>query len=276
MIIDGKTIAEGIKKDIKKTIEKLKEKPCLAILLAGEDKASQTFVRIKQRECGYVGIKSTLYKLSENIKEDKIISLIKRLNEDDNIHAIIAQLPLPKHIDQRKILKAISPKKDVDGITPENLGRLFINDEHLVPCTPKGIIKLLENYKIDVRGKDVVIINRSNIVGKPLALMLLHRNATVTVCHSRTKNLKEKTKNADILITATGMAKMIKGDMIKEGAVVIDAGTSYVDDKLCGDVDFDDVKDKASYITPVPGGVGPMTVSMILENTLLCFEGCKK
>ena len=275
VVIDGKRIAKEIREELKKRVEKLKEKnikPTLAIILVGNNPASILYISNKQKAAREVGIECVIHKFSEETEEEEILDSIQRLNEDEKIHGIIVQLPLPKHLNEQIILDSISPEKDVDGLTPFNAGNLSLGNERIAPCTPKGIIKLLEKMKIEVEGKNVVIVNNSNVVGKPLALMLTNRFATVTLCHVKTKDLKEHTKKADILITATGVPCLIKADMVKEGAVVIDAGIKYSEKRIEGDVDFENVKKKASYITPVPGGVGPMTVAMVLENTLILAE----
>jgi len=278
VIIDGKKMSEEIMEVLKSRVLKLKKKsiiPTLAIVMVGDNASSKIYIRNKQNACKEVGISSNLYEFPENMKEEKLISLIQQLNNDKKIHGIIVQLPLPKHIEEKKILSLISPEKDVDGLSPVNIGNLLIGNERIAPCTPKGIIKMLEKMKIPVEKKNVVIINNSNVVGKPLAMMLTNRFATVTLCHVKTKYLKEHTKKAEILITATGVSGLIKKDMVKEGTVIIDAGIAYKDGKVYGDVDFENVKDIASYITPVPGGVGPMTVVMVLENTLILAENKK-
>jgi len=274
-IIDGKKIAEEIKQDLKKRVEIFKKKriePKLAIILIGERSDCEIYAKSKQKACEDIGIKSDLHVLPENIKEDKLIDTIDALNDDDSIHGIIVEMPLPKNLNQKTILREISPMKDVDGLNPITIGNILIGNEFLVPATPKGILRLLEEMKIPIEGKEIVIVNNSNVVGKPLALLLTNRFATVTICHVKTKDLKEHTSKADILITAVGSPNLIKKDMVKKNAVVIDAGIKRVDDKIIGDVDFEKVKDIASYITPVPGGVGPMTVAMILENTLIAAE----
>jgi methylenetetrahydrofolate dehydrogenase (NADP+)/methenyltetrahydrofolate cyclohydrolase len=274
-IIDGKKIAEEIKQDLKKRVEIFKKKriePKLAIILIGERSDCEIYAKSKQKACEDIGIKSDLHVLPENIKEDKLIDTIDALNDDDSIHGIIVEMPLPKNLNQKTILREISPMKDVDGLNPITIGNISIGNEFLVPATPKGILRLLEEMNIPIEGKEIVIVNNSNVVGKPLALLLTNRFATVTICHVKTKDLKEHTSKADILITAVGKPNLIKVDMVKKNAVVIDAGIKKVDDKILGDVDFEKVKDIASYITPVPGGVGPMTVAMILENTLIAAE----
>lgn len=268
VVIDGKAVAEKIRAGIKAEVAKLKKKPGLAAVLVGDNPASKVYVGIKRKTCDEAGIYSELYKLPESTTEKELLQLIAKLNENRKIHAILVQMPLPRHISEEKILAAIALEKDVDGFSPENTGKLVSGKEAAVPCTPKGVIRLLEEYKIEIAGKNAVVIGRSNIVGKPVALMLLNRNATVTACHSKTKNLKDYTKNADILVVAAGKPKLVTAEMVKEGAVVIDVGINRVDGKLVGDVDFEPVSRKAGYITPVPKGVGPMTVAMLIENTL--------
>ena len=278
MIIDGKKLANEIKQSLRKRVENLKKKsiiPKLAIILVGEDPASKIYINMKMVSGEEVGIKTELHKFPENFKEKELIKLIKELNKNKKIHAILVQLPLPKHINENRVIETISPEKDVDGLTSINMSRLLNNEEFLVPCTPKGIIKMLDYHKIDLIAKNAVVVGRSRIVGKPMALMLLNRNATVTVCHSRTKYLKEHTKKSDLLVVAVGKPKLITKDMVKEGVVVVDVGINRVEGKVCGDVDFENVKDVASYITPVPGGVGPMTVAMVLENTIIAAESQK-
>jgi len=278
VIIDGKKIANEIIEGLRSRVQRLKKKninPTLAIILVGNRLDSKLYVTNKQKASELIGINSILYEFSENMKEDKLISLIKKLNEDKNIHGIIVELPLPKFMNEKKILKTISPERDVDGLNPVNMGNLLIGNETIAPCTPKGIIRMLEKMKIKLEKSNVVIINNSNVVGKPLAMMLTNRFATVTICHVKTKYLSQFTKKAEILITATGVPKLIKKDMVKEGVVIIDGGISFQQNKVVGDVDFDNVKELTSYITPVPGGVGPMTVAMILENTLILAESQK-
>jgi len=275
VVIDGKKMAKEIIEGLKPRIQRLKKKniiPTLAIVLLGDNPASKVYIRNKQRACEEIGMHSVLYEFPEGMKEEKLINLIKKLNKDKKIHGIIVQLPLPKYIDEKRILNTISPEKDVDGLHPFNIGNLLLGNEFIAPCTPKGIIRMLERMKIKIEKKNVVIVNNSNVVGKPLAAMLTNRFATVTLCHVKTKYLREHTKKADILITATGVPKLIKKGMVKEKAVVIDGGIKYVQEKIFGDVDFDIIKDIASYITPVPGGVGPMTVAMVLENTVILAE----
>ncbi|MGH7790726.1 MAG: bifunctional methylenetetrahydrofolate dehydrogenase/methenyltetrahydrofolate cyclohydrolase FolD [Thermodesulfobacteriota bacterium] len=271
-IIDGKEVAQHIRKEVSEEVRKLKEEtgivPGLAAVLVGSNPASEIYVRNKRKACGEAGIYSEEYKLPEETTESDLLSLIKELNEDKKIHGILVQLPLPKHINEAKILRAVSPLKDIDGFHPENVGYLVEGNPRFIPCTPHGIIRLLDYYKIEMQGKEAVVVGRSNIVGKPVSLLLLHRHATVTICHSRTKPLEDVTRRADILVAAIGRANFITGDMVKEGVVVIDVGINRnPDGKLTGDVDFEQVKEKASYITPVPGGVGPMTIAMLLWNT---------
>jgi len=275
VIIDGKKIAEEIKEELKVKVKRLKNqgiRPTLAIVMVGQRNDSKIFTRNKLKACEEVGIKTNLYEYPENMKEEKLIDLILNLNKDKKIHGIIVQLPLPNHIDEKKILNIISPDNDVDGLNPVNVGNLLVGNESIAPCTPKGIIRMLEKMKIPVVGKEVVIVNNSNVVGKPLAMMLTNRFATVTICHIKTKYLSKNTKKAEILITAVGKPNFIIKEMVKEKAVVIDVGISYHQGKICGDVDFENVKDLVSYITPVPGGVGPMTVAMVLENTIVLAE----
>lgn len=267
-IIDGRQIAEDIQAEIAKEIDSVQIKPKLVVISVGDDFASRVYIKQKEAACKKVGIEFEKHNLPNDTKEDEIILLIKKLNKDKDVHGIIVQLPLPKHIDANKIIDTIAPEKDVDGFHAVNIGSIQIGNENLVPCTPLGIMIMLEKEGIEVEGKNVVIVNNSNIVGKPLAMLLINRFATVTVCHIKTKNLKEHTEKADILITATGVPNLIKEDMVKTGAVVIDAGIARDGSKIRGDVDFEKVKNKASYITPVPGGVGPMTVAMILKNTV--------
>ncbi len=275
MIIDGKKIAEKIRQELKERVEKLKKQgiePALAIVLVGERPDCKIYVKSKQKVCDAIGMKSKLYTFPEDVKQDKLIDFIEDLNHDDSVHGIIVEMPLPNHLNEKLVLRTISPMKDVDGLNPITIGNILIGNEFLAPATPRGIIRILEKINIPVEGKEVVIVNNSNVVGKPLALMLTNRFATITVCHVKTKDLKAHTLNADILITAVGLPNLIKKDMVKKDAVVIDAGIKRVDDNIVGDVDFENVKDVASYITPVPGGVGPMTVTMVLENTLIAAE----
>jgi len=274
-IIDGKKISKEIREDLKKRVKALKQngvEPRLDIVLVGENPASGVYVRMKRKACEEVGIISKLHRLNEKTEEEELLSLIEKLNKDKKVKGILVQLPLPDHMDERKVLDTISPFKDVDGLTQHSLGKLLSGHEIFEPCTPKGIIKMLQHEGIEISGKDAVVVGRSNIVGKPVSLMLMKKNATVTTCHSRTVDLPEKTRKADILVVAIGRPKFITKDMVKEGAVVIDVGMNRVEGKLCGDVDFEEVKDVASRITPVPRGVGPMTVTMVLENTIIASE----
>lgn len=275
-LIDGKKIAAQIKEEVKGEVEELLaqgRKICLAVVQVGEDPASSVYVRNKQRACEYVGIKSVLKKLPDETKEEELLAVIKDMNQDDGIQGILVQLPLPAHIEEDKVIRAISPEKDVDGFHPENVGRLCIGEKGFLPCTPAGVIKLLKYSGIEIEGKECVVVGRSNIVGKPMSLLLLRENGTVTVVHSRTKNLQEITKRADILIVAMGKPMFITADYVKEGAAVIDVGIHRKEDgHLCGDVDFESVKETAAYITPVPGGVGPMTIAMLMRNCVLAAE----
>lgn len=271
-ILDGNLLKIKVLDDIKEKIKSNDLKLCLAIILIGNDPASEIYVKNKEKACIYTGIMCKKYLLNEDISEDEVLLLIDKLNKDDSITGIILQSPVPNHIDFDKCSSAILPYKDVDGFTRDNIYNLYLNKDGLIPCTVKGIIRILDEYKISINGAHAVIVGRGNIVGKPLSLALLNRNATVTVCHSKTKNLKDICKSADILISAVGKANLITGDMVKDGAVVIDVGISRVNDKIVGDVNFAEVKDKCSYITPVPGGVGPMTVAMIMENLIIANE----
>lgn len=272
-ILDGKKLSIKILDGLANNLSKLDAKPHLVVILVGEDPASELYVGMKKKMAEKLGIKSTVLKYPQSTEEKTILDKIEELNNDNSVHAILVQLPLPKQISERNIIQAISPKKDADGITPENIGRISIGVEpYAYPCTPKGILKILDEYNIDLDGKHFVMVGRSNIVGKPLAQMALNRNATVTICHSHTKNLSEITKTADILVSAVGKSKIIKKEMIKSGSVIIDVGTSKIDGKTCGDVDFGNVNEWVSYITPVPGGVGPMTIASLMENTYELFK----
>ncbi len=276
LLIDGKKISTEIKDELKVTVEELKKQgitTCLAVIQVGDDPASSIYVRNKKRACAYVGIESLSYELPEETTEEELVKLVKELNENDKVHGILVQLPLPKHINADTIIRTISPDKDVDGFHPESVGRLCIGEPGFVSCTPAGIIQLLKRSGIEIEGKECVVVGRSNIVGKPMSILLLRENGTVTITHSRTKDLKEVTGRADILVVAIGKPKFITADYVKEGAVVIDVGMHRNEEnKLCGDVDFDDVKDKVAAITPVPGGVGPMTIAMLMYN---CVEAAK-
>lgn len=273
VLIDGKLVSETTRENIKNEVAKFKDEfnitPGLAVIVVGNDPASAVYVRNKHKACVAVGIKSYQIEFPETITEQELIKKIVELNDDPSVSGILVQLPLPTHISEIAVTKAISPEKDVDAFHSENVGKIMIGKYDFLPCTPAGIIRLLDYYNITVEGKSCVVIGRSNIVGKPMALLLLERNGTVTVCHSRTKNLAEITKAADIIVVAIGKPKFLSADMIKPGAVVIDVGINRGEDgKLVGDVDFASVSELASYITPVPGGVGPMTITMLLENTL--------
>lgn len=278
-LIKGLEIAKKKRGELKEQTAQLKEQgvtPGLAVILVGEDPASHSYVKGKQKGCEEVGIYSELIKLDATITEERLLQEIDRLNEDDNIHGILVQLPLPKHINEDAVIERISPEKDVDGFHPISVGKMMIGQDTFLPCTPHGIIEMVKEKNIDMRGKHVVVIGRSNIVGKPVGQLFLNEDATVTYCHSKTANLKEITKQADILVAAVGRAKMVTADYVKDGAVVIDVGVNRLDTgKLCGDVDFDEVQNIASYITPVPGGVGPMTITMLLHNTVLSAERAK-
>ena len=272
-IIDGKVVSAKIKDELKENICAFKEKYgkdiTLAVVLIGEDPASQVYVRNKIKACEYVGIKSESYVLPADTTQKQAEDLIKELSNNDNVTGILVQLPVPKHLDEDKLLKLIPAKKDVDGFSDENIGKLLQNKDTVISCTPYGVMELLKHEDISLKGKNAVIIGRSNIVGKPMACLLLNADATVSVCHSKTKDLKSYTKNADVLIVAIGRPEFVTGDMIKEGAVVIDVGINRVDGVLKGDVEFESAKQVAGYITPVPGGVGPMTIAMLMKNTYL-------
>jgi methylenetetrahydrofolate dehydrogenase (NADP+)/methenyltetrahydrofolate cyclohydrolase len=271
-VIDGKTIANSIKIELKKEISELKAKgmiPGLAVIIVGSNPASVIYVRNKKKAAEDLGIYSEIFKLEEGVEEAEILELIDRLNKDDKIHGILVQLPLPKHINEGKIIQAISPQKDIDCFHPENVGKVMTGDAVVYPCTSAGIIELLKRSKIEISGRDCVVIGRSNIVGKPTAIMLLQNNATVTICHSRTRDLKKHCLEADIIVAAVGKPDLVTADMVKPGAVVIDVGMNRDSSgKLTGDVDFKNIKEKASAITPVPGGVGPMTIAMLMKNTI--------
>lgn len=275
-VIDGRKIAQGIEAKVKKEVEDfIKDrgvKPALATILVGEHPPSKLYVKLKHWACKRVGILSEDHKFPQETKQEEIIKLIETLNRRKEIHGILVQLPLPKHIDERDVMTRISPEKDVDGFNPLNMGKMFIGREGFVPCTPKGIIRALEEFNIDPQGMEVVVVGHSNVVGKPAAVMLLNRNATVKVCHVFTNDLKSHTKDADILIVATGVRGLIKADMVKEGAIVFDVGITWQDERVYGDVDFDDVLPKVKLISPVPGGVGPMTIAILMEHTLLAAK----
>jgi methylenetetrahydrofolate dehydrogenase (NADP+)/methenyltetrahydrofolate cyclohydrolase len=271
-IIYGKTISDSIRQELIHEIESLKAKgitPGLVVILVGEDPASQAYVRNKARACEQLGYYSEVVRMPAETTQDELLALIERYNTQENIHGILVQLPLPKHIEEKAIINAIAVEKDVDGFHPESVGNLMIGDDALLPCTPAGIIELLKRTGNHPAGKHAVVIGRSNIVGKPVAMLLLRENATVTICHSRTQNIEEMARQADILVVAVGIPKLVKKDWVKPGAVVIDVGINRLPDgKLCGDVDYDDVLDTAGWVTPVPGGVGPMTITMLMANTL--------
>lgn len=274
--IDGKEVSASVRNEITEKVKELKAKgvtPGLAVIIVGNDPASRVYVNNKKKGCEQTGMNSFEYALPEETTTEELISLIEKLNGENDVHGILCQLPVPKHIDEEKVLNAISPDKDVDAFHPVNCGKVMTGDYTFAPCTPAGMVEMLKYYNIPVSGKHCVIIGRSNIVGKPMAMLMLKENATVTVCHSRTENLKEITKQADILVAAVGRPKFVTADMVKEGAVVLDVGINRMEDgKLCGDVDFEGVCEKTSYITPVPGGVGPMTITMLLKNTLAAAE----
>lgn len=277
MNIDGKSISAKRKDELKLKIDKIKEAgkriPKLTVILVGDNQASQTYVRNKERGCTYVGMLSDVIRLDKDISEEELIHIIEKLNHDDTVDGILVQLPLPSHIQEDKILDLIDPSKDVDGFHPSNVAKLFLGQDGLVPCTPKGMMVLLDEINYDLTGKEVVVVGRSHIVGKPVSLLCLQRNATVTIAHSRTKDLQKVCQRADVLIAAIGKAKFFNRDYVKQGVVVLDVGINRDENnKLCGDVDYEDVKDIAAYITPVPGGVGPMTIAMLLENTLQAYE----
>ena len=269
--LDGKMVSAKVRGSILEEVNKLKEqgvRPGLAVIIVGEDPASQVYVRNKERACEECGFYSEKYALPEETTQEQLLELIEELNHNPRIDGILCQLPVPKHIDDQAIIDAISPEKDVDAFHPVNVGKIMVGNFDFLPCTPAGVMQLLEEYGIDPQGKNCVVIGRSNIVGKPMSMLLLHKHGTVTICHSRTKNLKEVCAQADILVAAVGKADFVTADMVKEGATVIDVGMNRKDGKLCGDVCFDEVNEKAAYLTPVPGGVGPMTITMLMKNTL--------
>ncbi len=274
-IIDGRKLSKSIREDIKAEVEKLSEigkTPTLAVILIGEDEASKIYVSNKEKACKEVGMASQTYHLPKEVNEEDVVGLIDELNKSEKVNGILVQVPIPKHLDEAFILKHISKDKDVDGFLESSVGKLYLNEEGFLPCTANGIIELIKSTGEDISGKHAVVVGRSNIVGKPVSLLLLRENATVTVCHSRTKNIGEMTKQADIVVVAVGVKHFLTADMVKEGAIVIDVGMDRVDGKLYGDVDFDNVEKKASFITPVPGGVGPMTITMLLKNTLFAAK----
>ncbi len=271
-ILDGKLLAQKVKNQLKAEVEEMKQQginPGLAVILVGENPASQIYVRLKRQDCEQLGIHSEQYTLPEETTEQQLLDLIDKLNNDSNIHGILVQLPVPKHINETNIINAISPSKDVDAFHPENVGKIMTGDYQFLPCTPAGVMDLIDETGIDLTGKNCVVVGRSNIVGKPQAMLLLHRNATVTICHSKTVNLNEICSRADVLVVAVGRANLIGKDAVKEGAIVIDVGMNKLSDgTLCGDVNYAEVEPIASYITPVPGGVGPMTRATLMRNTV--------
>ena len=272
-LINGKEVSASVKQRVKKETEEFIAKtgktPGLAVIIVGDDPASRVYVNSKKKACGEVGFKSFEYALPAETTQEELLKLVEKLNNDDNVDGILCQLPLPKHIDENAVINSIKYEKDVDAFHPFNVGKIMIGEYAFLPCTPAGIMELIDSTGTDITGKNCVVIGRSNIVGKPMAMLLLHRNGTVTICHSKTKDLAEKCRNADILVAAVGKANFVTEDMVKEGAVVIDVGMNRLENgKLCGDVDFAAVEEKASYITPVPGGVGPMTIAMLMQNTI--------
>lgn len=276
-LISGKEVSTSIRAKIKEEAQKLRDdygiQPGLAVILVGNDPASQIYVRNKQKACEEVGFHAFEYRLNENSTQEQLLDLIGVLNKDNKVHGILVQLPLPDHIDPQTVINTISPEKDVDAFHPINVGKIMLGDYEFLPCTPAGVMELIDSTGVEISGKNCVVVGRSNIVGKPMAMLLLHRNATVTICHSRTKNLAEVCAGADILVSAVGKAHFITADMVKEGAMVIDVGMNHDENgKLCGDVEFSTVEPRASYITPVPGGVGPMTITMLMKNTLRAAE----
>lgn len=271
-LISGKEVSEAVKLRVADEVKELKAQgiePCLAVILVGDDPASRVYVNNKKKACEFCGIRSLEYVLPADTKEEELIELVEKLNNDKSVNGILCQLPLPKHLDEKKVLNLIKPEKDVDAFHPENVGHIMIGDFNFLPCTPAGIMEMFRYENISLDGKNCVVIGRSNIVGKPMAMLMLKENATVTICHSRTKNLKEIVAGADVVVAAVGRPNFVTADMVKDGAVIIDVGINRIDDgKLCGDVDFEACKEKASYITPVPGGVGPMTIATLMQNTI--------
>lgn len=276
-IIDGKLQAAIVRQSVADEIKENGIKAGLAVVIVGNNPASRIYVNNKKKACADCGIESFEYALPEETTQDELLALVDKLNNDDIIDGILVQLPLPEQIDETAIINAINPEKDVDAFHPVNVGKIMTGDYSFLPCTPAGVMELIASTGTEIAGKNCVVIGRSNIVGKPMAMLLLHKSGTVTICHSKTKNLKEETLRADILVAAVGVAKLVKADMVKKGAVVIDVGMNRDEEgKLCGDVDFESVKEKASYITPVPGGVGPMTIAMLMKNTLTAAKNHKK
>ena len=271
-IISGKEVSQNVKMRVAEEVKELKSngiEPCLAVILVGDDPASKVYVNNKKKACEFCGIRSLEYLLPADAKQEELIELVKKLNDDKSVNGILCQLPLPKHLDEKEVLNLIKPEKDVDAFHPENVGHIMIGDFNFLPCTPAGIMEMLKSENINLDGKHCVIIGRSNIVGKPMAMLMLKENATVTVCHSHTANLKEIVKQADVIVAAVGRPKFVTADMVKDGAVIVDVGINRGEDgKLCGDVDFDGCCEKSSYITPVPGGVGPMTIATLMQNTI--------
>lgn len=278
--MDGKALSQKVRAQLKLKVDEYKAKysrvPGLAVILVGEDPASQVYVRMKNKNCEEAGYKSIVNRMPDTTTTEELLAVVEQYNSDDTINGILVQLPLPKQIDEHKVLYAIKPEKDVDGFHPFNVGLMNIGEETLYPCTPYGCMKFLEEYGIDTTGKNAVVIGRSNIVGKPMASLLLKANCTVTICHSKTKNMQEICRQADILVAAIGKPEFVTADFVKEGAVILDVGINRVDDKLVGDVAYEEVSKKASCITPVPGGVGPMTIAMLLANTMKAFEATLK
>lgn len=272
MILDGKLTAATVRKQVAENVKRLNDTVTAALIMVGDNQASQVYVRNKQKACDEVGINVESYLLEENTSQKELLNIIDKCNKDPKINGILVQLPLPSHIEEKTVINAISPEKDIDGLNMVNQGKLMVGEEGLVPATPKGVITLLKSNNIEISGKNVVIVGRSKLVGKPLAMLMLKENATVTVAHSKTVNLKEVTKRADILVAAVGKAKFITADMVKRDAVVVDVGINRFDGKLCGDVDYQEVSEVAKFITPVPGGVGPMTIAELLENILKCYK----
>lgn len=276
-IIDGKIVSASVKQSVADEcaalLKKTGKKPGLAVIIVGDDPASRVYVNNKKKACELVGFLSREYALPAETTQEELTELVKKLNNDNEINGILCQLPLPKHLDEKSVIELIVPEKDVDAFHAANVGKIMIGDYDFLPCTPAGVMEMLNYYNIEISGKECVVLGRSNIVGKPMAMLLLHKNGTVTICHSRTKDLKEVCKRADILVAAVGIPKFVTEDMIKDGAVVIDVGINRLDNgKLCGDVDFEQAEKKASYITPVPGGVGPMTIATLIKNTLTAFK----
>lgn len=270
-ILDGKKLSLILQEDLKEKINKLSNSPNLTVVMVGEDKASKIYVKNKEKIAKKIGIDTDTIYLNSKTTTDELLSIIEKLNKDKSVNGILVQLPLPKHIDENLVLEKINPQKDVDGFHPQNLGKLIINNSSMIPCTPLGIIRLLDFYNIDLAGKNVVVLGRSNIVGKPMLHLLLEKNATVTIAHSYTKNLKDITKNSDVLIVAIGKPNFINKDYIKDNVIIVDVGINRISNKIIGDVDFNSVKDKVSFITPVPGGVGPLTITMLMNQTYIAY-----